>query len=239
MSSRAIDLRLAAGAVLVAAVTACGGGGGGSSPQPTAPPPIVVTHTFPPNVAAPSGGGTAWDITQVTTTLTSVNPGASGSLYDTLRVDMTFQQDISSALPAPGTIFNLGTELGVATEFDPAGNGKGTLQGCATSGVTPFTYVTDEGAGLGRLLDGNYALYDSTGPAYTEGNAGGVPGLEAVTTASGHILTQVYKLSAVGVVAAGIPPTKIQFLVYNGTEPRVPVTECVPLDGSELSLAGP
>ncbi len=240
VSFRATDLRLAAGVVLAAAVTACGGGGSGPSPQTTAPPPIVVTNTFPPNVAAPSGGGTAWDITQVTTTLSSVNPGASGNLYDTLQIAMTFQQDISNALPAPGTSLSQGNQLGVATFFDPAGNQQGTMQGCAPAGTTPFTYDTDEGGGLGRLYDGNYALYDVNGPAYTTNNSGGFPGLEAATSVAGHVLTQTYKLSAIGVVSAQVPKLKVQFLVFNGiTASHTPETECIPLNGSEISVASP
>jgi hypothetical protein len=238
VSFRATDLRLAAGVVLAAAVTACGGGGSGPSPQTTAPPPIVVTNTFPPNVAAPSGGGTAWDITQVTTTLSSVNPGASGNLYDTLQIDMTFQQDISNALPAPGTSLSQGNQLGVATFFDPDGNSTtGNLQGCATAGTTPFNYYSDEGKGLGRLVDGNYALDDIYGPAYTTGNTGGTPGLEAVTNVAGNVLTQTYKLSAVGVTGLTVSTLKIQFLVFNGL--GAPVTECVPLNGSELAVTSP
>ncbi|MGP6157729.1 MAG: hypothetical protein ACLPYS_09540 [Vulcanimicrobiaceae bacterium] len=173
----------------------------------------------------------------MTTTLTDLNPGVTGQLYDTLQIDMTFQQDISSALPAPGQGLSLGTQLGVATFFDPDGNpATGDLQGCSASGTTPFVYYTDEGAGLGRLLDGNYALENITGPAYTTGNAGGFPGLEAVTSVAGHVLTQEYKLSAVGVVTAQIPKLEVQFLVYNGL--RGPVTECIPLDESELAVGG-
>jgi hypothetical protein len=227
MTSRAIDFRLLAGVVLTAAVTACSSGGGSSTPQATAPPPIVVTHTYPANVAAPSGGGTAWDITQVTTTLTSVEPGAAGNLYDTLQINITFQQDISSALPAPNTRLTGGTQLGVGTAFDPTGNGKGTIQGCATAGTTPFTYATDEGNFLGRLSDGNYALLDSNG----------VQGGEATTSVAGHILTQVYKLSAVGVTGPHTPSLKVQFLVFNGLGQSV--TKCIPIDGSEISVVGP
>jgi len=70
------------------AATACSGGGGsggGGSMQPGNPPPIVVTRSFPKGDAIGQGGGTAWDIIGVTTTLTGQFFGGNGNTYDAPR----------------------------------------------------------------------------------------------------------------------------------------------------------
>ncbi len=101
MHSRFKLVRPAAGILLLALAACGGGGGGGGGSTPAPPPPITFSHSFPAGDAV-AQKGTAWDIIGVTTTLTGQFGSGAGQLYDTLRVDTTFAQDISNALPAPG-----------------------------------------------------------------------------------------------------------------------------------------
>lgn len=88
------------------ALASCSGGGGsagGGPGMPTGAPPVITqSYTFAPGHATAAPGDTAWDIIGVTTTLSGQFGSGGGNAYDTLRVDVTFVQDISNALPAPG-----------------------------------------------------------------------------------------------------------------------------------------
>ena len=135
------------------ALIGCGGGGGGGDPAPgNRPlPPITFSHIFPQGDAS-AAQGTAWDIVGVKTTLTGQSGDTVTELYDTLRVDVTFAQNISNALPAPGTSLNspTGTQLGVAIGLDTDHDkSTGSLQPCdIASSSTPFEFSSDAGRNM-------------------------------------------------------------------------------------------
>src|ERR1700676_2258181 len=117
--------RLSALVLCTLATTACGG----SSSTPTAPttPTTVTTSTADATGdATASGGGTAWDLTNVTT-----SRATTGAI--SLNVSITFAQAISSAnLPPPGTGVATPTQLGavVLISTGTAGNTVNNLTGC-------------------------------------------------------------------------------------------------------------
>ena len=210
-----------------------GGGGGGTPPVQTEPPPVIVTQAFPSGVATAAGGGTAWDITGVKTTLYGQFHYASGNAYDTLRVDVTFAQDVSNALPAPGQSLSKPTQLGMSVAIDNGGNGFFTT--CAGSkSDTPFEYASDEGDNPSRLPDGNYSILSSGGPIYSGPSN---PAAEAQTTLAGHVISQTFFLDAVGASAgASVPKVKIDVAAINGT--LTTATDCVPAGNGEISANG-
>jgi hypothetical protein len=157
---------------LMVVLSACGGGGGGgtSATPSSAPPPVVsFSHVFPQGDAT-AVQGTAWDIVGVKTTLSGQFGDGAGQLYDTLRVDVTFAQNIANALPAPGQKLNSGAQLGIVISLGSVTNAaNGAYDTCdVSSGVHPFDFVSDPGTSLGRLADGNYSIIDSSGgPIYS------------------------------------------------------------------------
>ena len=211
--------------------TACSGGGGGSTP-PSNPPPIVVSESFPQGNAIAQGGGTAWDIVSVKKTIYGQFFGANGNAYDTLRVDVTFAQDISNALPAPGQMLTSGSQLGVSVGIDSDGNhATGNYSGCPNSIGTPFEYISDTGASVGRLSDGNYGISGSNGLIYS-GTSN--PENEAQTTVSGHVFSQIIFLATVGAASGSSnPKVTINVSVVNGNNTGNP-TDCEPMGGSEI-----
>jgi hypothetical protein len=229
-----------AGALVALAASACGGGGGGSSPGYTPPTPVVVTRSFPAGVAVAAGGGTAWDIVGVTTTLTGQFHSAGGNLYDTLRVDVTFAQSVANALPAPGQPLSGLTQLGVAVALDTDGNpNTGNYYACNTSNPQkPFEYVSDVGFRPDRLIDGNYSILGSDGPIYS-GSPN--PGAEAQTSVSGNTFSQTFFLGAVGVAAGNsVPKIGVLVLSVNGALVQAPSaeTDCVPTAYTEIFTDG-
>lgn len=201
-----------------------GGGGGGGTPPP--PPVITFSHTFPAGDAV-AQKGMAWDIIGVTTTLTGQFGSAAGQRYDTLRVDTTFAQDISSALPAPGQPLSGGPELGTHVAINADGNtSTGSYGTCSPAvSVTPFEYITDQGNDPSRLLDGNYNIIGPGGGPLSQG--GSNPPDEAVTVVSGHVLSQTFFLPAIGVTSgAAIPHIGISVAALNGAD--LNATDCAP-----------
>jgi hypothetical protein len=233
-------LKFTAAAIMAFAASACSGGGGGSSPGYTPPTPVVVTRSFPAGVAVAAGGGTAWDIVGVTTTLTGQFHSAGGNLYDTLRVDVTFAQSVANALPVPGQALNGLTQLGVAIALDTDGNpNTGYYQSCDHSNPQlPFEYVSDVGIVTSRLIDGNYSILGSDGPIYS-GSPN--PGAEAQTSVAGNVFSQTFLLGAVG-VAAGSKVPKIGILVASANGAIVQAasgqTDCVPTSYTEIFTDG-
>ncbi len=215
------------------ALAACGGGGGGGGTPPpanTPPPEISFSHVFPQGDATATQG-VAWDIVGVKTTLSGQFGESIANLYDTLRVDVTFAQDISNALPAPGQFLTSGSQLGISIGFDTDNNVQtGTYSVCNLgSGVNPFEYRSDTGGGQGRLIDGNYAILYGGGPIQSGGSD---PASEAVTSISGHILSQRFFLPALRVNdGSTVPAISYNVAVINGLGIE---TDCVPSALGEL-----
>jgi hypothetical protein len=191
------------------------------------PKPIVVSTTFPSGNAKPVGGGTAWDIVGVTTTLYGQFHYASGNAYDTLRVDVTFAQNVANALPAPGQAPSSPSQLGMTVQLDTGTNGF--FETCSqVPGSTPFQFRSDDSNA--RLSDGNYSIDDESGPIYTGPSN---PGSEAQTTVSGNVITQIFYLGTIGVNAGpAVPNIKIGVAAVNGT--LAGATDCVPSGNGEI-----
>jgi len=197
-----------------ASISGCSGGGGSSPPPTFTPPPVIsYSHTFSVG-SARAAQGTAWDITGVTTTLSGQNPGGNGQSYDTLRVDVTFAQDISTALPAPGSSLISGNQLGVSIGLNTDGKRTtGYYSFCAASQQDkPYEYVTDN---VKRIIDGNYSIDGAFNTPIVSGPPN--PQAEAQTVVSGNILSQTIVLGNVQVFSgAAIPHIGIAVLATNG-----------------------
>jgi len=220
-------LTAAVGAGLIA--EGCSGGGGGA-PGPsvgTPPPPIVVTAAFPAAAATAAGGGTPWAITGVRTTLTGSGADAFGSPYDTLQVAVTFAQDVSGALPPPGSKLASPGQLGITVGL--ATRGAGGIGDC--TGASVFDFASDPGTDPARLQDGNYNIESGAqGVPLQSGIAGGNPLDEAVTVISGHVIVQTFRLLAVDGLAPGIPDVRVGVGSFNGASTAP--TDCVPATGT-------
>jgi len=230
-----MKLGMIAWSALAATVTlvACGGGGGGPGNPPPSFPAVIRSFTFPAGNATASPGTTAWDIVGVTTTLT--DQFHSSDAYDTLRVDVTFVQDISDALPAPGQqLSSAGTELGVQVALDTDGNpATGVYSGCdPTDPLRPFEYGSDQGNDPSRLADGNYSIIDPQGGPIYQGAPN--PPAEAQTSVAGHVFSQTFFLPTVGILdGAAAPKIGIAVASFNGASGSP--TDCMPA-GSALEL---
>jgi hypothetical protein len=225
-------------AISLAAVLACadcsGGGGGGGSSTPTPPPPVVVTRTFPANVAVAAGGGTAWDIVGVKTTLTGQFESGGGNLYDTLRVDVTFSQNVANALPLPGQPLSGLNQLGISIGLDTDGNpNTGTYESCSSnSALLPFEYKTDQGNDPNRLSDGNYTIIGPSGPIYV-GSPN--PAAEAQTFVAGSMISVQFFLGSLGVAdGSAVPKIGIAVAAANSAG----TTDCVPSSYVEIFTDG-
>lgn len=191
---------------LIASLSGCGGGGSSPITTFTPPPVISFSHTFPAGGTF-STQGTPWNIVGVTTTLSGVNPGANGNSYDTLRVDVTFAQDISNALPPPGgsiePTFVGGSQVGVEIGFNSDANrSTGNFSFCEQKLTqSPYEFAT---LATSRLADGNYAILGSGGFAIYSGPSN--PSEEAVTTASGSTLSEIVQLGTIHVNSGTTPP---------------------------------
>jgi len=224
--------RLAWSVSFASLLAGCGGGGGsegggGVSPgSATAPPLVTETYSFPAGDAT-AASGIAWDIVGVKTTLSGTPGSPGGNLYDTLRVDVTFVQDISNALPAPGQSLLNGSQLGVGIALDIDGDpNTGEYAACHfINALRPFEYFSDTGTETTRLLDGNYAIIDPTGNFVSSG--GSNPAAEAVTAVSGHIFSQTFYLPTIAVFGGNvIPHIGLGLAAYNGS--IVMSSDCVP-----------
>ena len=216
------------------ALSACGGGGGGgNSPTPSeaAPPIISFSHVFPQGDAK-AAQGTAWDIVGVKTTLSGQFGNGAGQLYDTLRVDVTFAQDITNALPSPGQLMRNGSQLGVTISFDTDANAAtGVFRTCAVAdALRPFSFFTDPGYGFSRLIDGNYSIFGESAEPIYSGTAN--PAEEAVTAVSGNIISQTIFLPAINVASgSSVPRIGLDVGAFNGLNE---LTDCVPAGNGEL-----
>ncbi len=201
-------------------IAGCGGGGGGANPPPPGPPaPITVTKNFTPSTF-PGEKGTPWGITQIRTVLfaSTAIPSAS-ELYDSLEIDTTLNQNVSGALPAPGSFLTQPNQIGITPVFYTGVTPQGSSDaGC---GGQVANYAVDNGGFAGRLADGNYHILNDIGqPTST----GGGPPTEAVTTASGTTVKQVVMLPEIGVFSTTVPDVRIQVGVANGLNN----TDCEP-----------
>jgi len=210
------------------ALASCSGGGGGGSPQPpgqTPPPDITRSFVFPSGDAVATKG-TAWDIIGLKTTLSGTGNNVFGDSYDMLRVDVTFAQDVSAAVPAPGSSLDFGNQIGVAIAIDADGNpGTGYTLTCDTSSkLTPFEFLTDQGNGPGRLADGNYSIYSNARPIYRGPSN---PHAEAVFAVSKNTLSYSFTLNTLGVSRGSqVPRIGVAAFVFNATD--FFYTDCVP-----------
>jgi hypothetical protein len=218
-------------------VVACsGGGGGGGSPTATPPPPVVVSRTFPSGTAVAAGGGTAWDIVGVKTTLTGQYADAGGNSYDTLRVDVTFTQNVANALPAPGQPLSGLNQLGMSVGIDSNGTpNSGVFKTCySTNSLLPINYASDEGNNPNRLADGNYSIIGPGGPIYS-GSPN--PPAEAQVSIAGNVFSETFYLPSVNVFdGKSVPHIGIIVAAGNGSENGE--TDCVPSDGSLIFTDG-
>jgi hypothetical protein len=230
MIQRVLIRSLLGTSIALSACSGGGGGGGATAPSQFPPPVISFNHVFPAGDAT-AAHGVAWDIVAVKTTLSERFGDGAGQLYDTLVVEVMFTQDISQALPSPGSVLLQGSQLGVGISFDTDNNSAtGSFDSCDVgSNVTPFEYVSDAGLQYGRLADGNYTIASSGGPIYSGGSN---PPEEAVTSVSGHVLTQSFYLPALHVAGgSSIPRIGLDVAALNGI---AGVTDCVPVGNGEL-----
>lgn len=163
---------------------------------------------------------TVYDITKVETQRVDNSPYGS---YDTLVVKATFNQTVVLP-PAGGTGDVAGTqilpEIAIDTDQDPttgAGYGCGTL-GFSMPGGEFFVFSWE---GAGRLANGNYEVYESSG--FT------VVG-EATPSASGNVLTISIPLSALG-GDDGAARVGVFAGNNNGAPALVNETDCAPNGG--------
>jgi hypothetical protein len=228
----AAGVTIAIGAGLLAGGCS-GSGSGGPGAPPASPPPIVVNATFPAATATAAGGGTPWAITGVRTTLTGSGADAYGSPYDTLAVAVTFAQDVSGALPAPGSKLAKPGQLGLTVGLRTRGSGG--IGDCR--GVLLFDFSSDPGSEPARLLDGNYnILSGAEGVPLQSGIAGGNPLDEAVTTVAGHVIVQTFRLLAIDGLAGGVPDIGVGVGSFNGASTAP--TDCVPATGTLAAGGG-
>ena len=217
------------------ALSACGGGGGTGGggttpPSPGAPPIVSFSHVFPQGDAT-AAQGVAWDIVGVKTSLSGQSGDNAGQLYDTLRVDVSFSQDISNALPLAGTSLSSGSQLGVAIQFDIDHNAQtGSFDTCsAASGIKPFEFVSDPGTDPGRLLDGNYTIESALGAIYSGSSN---PPDEAQVSVSGKVFSAVFYLPAIKVSSgSSIPEVGLSVAALNSAGGT---TDCVPIGNDEI-----
>jgi hypothetical protein len=221
-----------AGAGLIAAGCSGGGGGTPAGNAGTPPPPIVFSTTFPAAAATAAGGGTPWAITGVRTTLTGSGADAYNSPYDTLQVAVTFAQDVSAALPPPGSKLTGAGQLGLTVGL--ATRGSGGIGDC--TGAPVFDFASDPGTNPARLQDGDYNIESGAqGVPLQSGIAGGNPLDEAVTSVSGHVIVQTFRLLAVDGLAPGVPDVRVGVGSFNGASTAP--TDCVPATGT-IAAAG-
>jgi hypothetical protein len=202
--------RLSALVLFTIGTTACGG----NSSAPSAPT-TVTTSTVDATGDATSGGGTAWDITQVSTSRSIT--GAT-----TLNISVTFAQPISAAnLPAPGAPMATPTQLGAAIIFATGGAGTSAsgLSGCVGNPTFPnATFILDPGAIVSpRLADGNFAILNTV--------AGTISGEASISFTGPNTLTYTVPLTAIG---GGSGAVQLAAVALNGSGGSSSTTDCAP-----------
>ena len=200
-------------------LTACSGGSGnGDANAGLAIPPhnVVVTH-IDASGDARGGGGTAWDITQVQTTLLE---GPFRDEYVTLNVAVTFSQDVSSALPVAGASLADHPELlGVGILLNTDGNSTGASDYLCSSSpnISGIDAYVDPGTYQGRRANGSFPILD----------ANGIPKDEATVSVAGHTITYTINLAAWGSPPTGLPNTSLAVIALNGANGGTQ-TDCAP-----------
>ncbi len=210
-------------------LVACGGGSSGNGVSGLAIPPhnIVATMTDRIGDSIP-GLGTRWDISGVQTTLLE---GPFRNEYVKLQVAVTFTQDVSAALPSPGSaLVGYPGLLGVEIFLDIDGNsttGTKAFQCSSVLNLPSIDAAVDAGGVEGRLADGSYPIVD----------ASGIPQDEATVIVAGKTVTYSIDLAAWGSPATGVPKTRVAVAAYNGSTTGSAVTDCAP-DSGTMSVSG-
>lgn len=210
-------------------LAACSGGTGGTGSSELAQPPNNIVSTISdPAGDASATAGVAWDIVGVQTTLIE---GPFKNEYVTLQIAVTFAQDVSNALPAPGqALRGYPDRLGVEILLNIDGlDSTGTPGYACSSGpnIPGVDAVLDAGGYGGRLADGSYAILDNKGVLRDEAGA----------SVSGHTITYLINLAAWGVPTTGIQKTKIAVIAFNGFGQDGLETDCAPNNGT-MSVSG-
>jgi hypothetical protein len=211
-------------------LAACTGGSStsdGSSGLAVPPQNIMVTRVDPIGDAS-AAAGTPWDISQIQTTLIE---GPFRNEYVKLEVAVTFAQDVSGALPPSGQpLLNNPNRLGVEILVDLDGSsGTGISESvCSstanTSGIDAFV---DAGGYNGRYADGSFPIL----------NTSGIKIDSAQVSISGHTITYLIDLAALGAPGSGIQKTKISVIAFNGSGQDGVETDCAP-DAGPMSVSG-
>lgn len=210
MILRSRSARLCALVLFSIVMTACGGNAS-TPPAPT----TATTATVDATGDATSGGGTAWDITQVTTS--RLISGAT-----TLTISVTFAQAISAAnLPAPGASLATPAQLGTAIIFATGGAGTSAsgLSGCVGNPTFPnATFLLDPGAiASPRLADGNFAILNTV--------AATISGEASISFTGPNTLTYTVPLTAIG---GGSGAVQLAAVALNGSGGTASTTDCAP-----------
>jgi hypothetical protein len=193
------------------------------------PPNNIVSRTADPVGDTIASGGTTWDITEIQTTLVE---GPFRNEYVTLQVAVSFAQDVSNALPAPGQdLVNHQNALGVEILLNIDGNtGTGIPESACSStpNIPGVDAAVDAGGYSGRSANGSYPILDTRGLKKDE----------APISISGHTITYSIDLAAWGVPATGIQKTTISVIAVNGSGPGgSSTTDCAPNAGP-MSVSG-
>jgi hypothetical protein len=210
MIIRTVSARLCALVLCTLVTTACGG----SSTPPGAAP--VTTTTADVTGDATSGGGTAWDITQVATVRAAT--GATS-----LVISVTFAQAISAAnLPPPGSQISTPAQLGAAVLLATGGAGLNAGFTNCTGNPTfaNVTFAVDPGAfSTARLADGNFAVINAVTLSAT--------GEATIAFTGSNTLTYTVPLAAIG---GGSGAVKLAVVALNGAGPpgNITATDCAP-----------
>jgi len=210
MMRRSRSARLCALVLFPLVMTACGGS--------SSPPGLLPVTTTTADVAgdAFSGGGTAWDITQVTT-----SRAATGAT--SLSVSVTFAQAISAAnLPPPGSQISTPAQLGAAVFFATGGTGLNAGFPNCTGNPTfaNVTFAVDPGAfSTARQADGNFAVINAVTLAKT--------GEATIAFTGPNTLTYAVPLAAIG---GGSGAVQLAVVALNGAGPpgNITATDCAP-----------
>lgn len=218
-------------AFVLATVVGCSGSttnDGGSSGL-AIPPNNIVSRSADSVGDTTASGGTAWDITEVQTTLVE---GPFRNEYVTLQVAVSFVQDVSNALPVPGQdLLGRQSALGVEILLDIDGDTGTGISGYAcssTQNIPGVEAAVDAGGYNGRNASGSYPILDIRGLKKDE----------ASVSVSGHTLTYLIDLAAWGVPATGIQKTRVTVIAVNGFGAGgSTTTDCAPNAGP-MSVSG-
>jgi len=214
---------LAATAIVL--ISACGGGGAAAPPASSTPAPIVINHVLPTGDTF-SKSGTPWDIVAVRTSLFESSQNTASNVYDSLTVAVTFSQDVSSVLPAPGASFTLGTQLGLGIQIktSPSAIMSTAPYNCITQNNADFDYFSNVSS---RQTDGNFAILNASGsPVNQQGN----PTTEAQTVVTGNTISETFRLGVLGVTETttapllGVDVDALNGVYNNGFQ----TTDCAP-----------